>query len=258
MNDLTNKVAMVTGVASGIGECVVERFLGDECIVAMLDRDRNQLQRAVEKFKTASSANRLHSFEVDVCNGCELRRITEEVASFKGGIDIVVNSAGIVRVGPFCEISESEWKEVLDINLNGVFNTCQAAIPALRRGRSGNIVNVASWFGKVGRPYYAANCASKFAVIGLMQVLALELASENIRVNAVCPGTVADTAMREYADDRSRELGLPEAKERTAQIPLGRLARPQDISDTVAFLVSNKSNYITGQAINVTGGLWML
>jgi NAD(P)-dependent dehydrogenase (short-subunit alcohol dehydrogenase family) len=150
MSDLTNKVAIVTGAASGIGECIVERFLGDDCIVAMLDRDSGQLQRVLEKFKTASSADRLHPFEVDVCNGSELRRITEEVASFKGGIDIVVNCAGIVRVGPFCKISESEWKEVLDINLNGVFNTCHAAIPELRTGRGGNIVNVASWFGKVG------------------------------------------------------------------------------------------------------------
>ena len=257
MNDLTNKVAVVTGAASAIGERIVERFLGGDCIVAMLDRDKSELQRVVEKFKTAISVDRLHSFEVDVCNGSALRRITEEVASFRSGIDIVVNCAGIVRVGPFCEISEKEWKEVLDINLNGVFNTCQATIPALRTGRGGNIVNVASWFGKVGRPYYAAYCASKFAVIGLTQVLALELASENIRVNAVCPGAVTDTGMREYADNRSRELGLPDANERIAQIPLGRLARPQDVADTVAFLVSNRAGYITGQAINVTGGVWM-
>jgi|SRR5215469_16373338 len=258
MNGLSNKVALITGAASGIGQCIAETLFEQGCTVAMLDRDGTVLQRGTERFKSSGNADRVCSFEVDVRSATELRNIAQEVASLKGHIDIVVNSAGVVRVGPFQRISEQEWKEVLDINLNGVFNTCQAVIPALQKAQGASIVNIASWFGKVGRPYYAAYCTSKFAVIGLTQVLALELAPEKIRVNAVCPGTVGETQMRDYADARSKELGIPDAKERTHQIPLGRLATSKDIADMVAFLVSEKADYITGEAINVTGGLWML
>ena len=258
MNKLTNRVALVTGAASGIGYCIVETLVQEDCMVAMLDRDTTLLQRANEKFKKGGKADKIRLFEVDVRNKSELLHVTEELTFTRGQIDIVVNCAGVVRVGPFGQITQEEWREVLDINLNGVFNTCQATIPALQRAERGNIVNVASWFGKIGRPYYAAYCASKFAVIGLTQVLAHELAPDRIRVNAVCPGTVGDTAMREYADACSKELGLPDAQERLAQIPLGRLAHPRDVADLVGFLVSNKADYITGQAINVNGGLWML
>jgi len=258
MTDLIERVAVVTGAASGIGESIVQTLVQENCIVAMLDRDNSQLQRVAESLKAVGRGDRVRPFQADVRNASALRGITEEIASYKGGIDVVVNCAGIVRVGPFCEITEAEWKEVLDINLNGVFNTCQATIPALRKARGGNIVNVASWFGKIGRPYYAAYCASKFAIIGLTQVLAQELARDRIRVNAVCPGTVGETAMRDYADARSKELGIPDARERTAQIPWGRLARSQDVADAVAFLTSEKADYFTGQALNVTGGLWML
>ena len=257
MNDLANRVALITGAAAGIGQRIVQTLLEEDCIVAMLDRDSTFLEQ-VGKLSSTGRAEQIHLFEVDVRNASELRTIADQVAGWRGQIDIVVNCAGIVKVGPFCDISETEWKEVLDVNLNGVFNTCQATIPALKKARGGNIINVASWFGKVGKPYYASYCVSKFAVIGLTQVLASELARDNIRVNAVCPGTVGSTAMREYADARSKELGIPDAKERTAEIPLGRLASPQDVADMVAFLVSKKADYITGQAINVTGGLWML
>ena len=258
MNGLTDKVAIITGAAAGIGRCIAEALLQENCDVAMLDREGALLEQTGEQLKSVGIPDRMRLFEVDVREASELLDVAQKVARLYGRIDIVVNCAGIVRVGPFCDISQNEWKEVLDINLNGVFNTCQATIPVLQKTQGGSIINVASWFGKIGRPYYASYCASKFAIIGLTQVLALELASKKIRVNAVCPGTVGDTQMREYADVRSNELGIPDAKERISQIPLGRLASPRDIADMVAFLVSDKADYITGQAINVTGGLWML
>ena len=141
--------------------------------------------------------------------------------------------------------------------MDGVFHCCKAVVPLMKQQGSGKIINTASWFGKTGKPHYGAYCASKFAVIGLTQSLAMELAPLRINVNAVCPGTIVETGMRDVADRRSIEQGIPTAKEREATIPLGRVGLPDDIARVVAFLASDEAAYMTGQAINVTGGLWM-
>jgi NAD(P)-dependent dehydrogenase (short-subunit alcohol dehydrogenase family) len=122
---------------------------------------------------------------------------------------------------------------------------------------SGKIINISSWFGKIGQHSFGAYCASKFAVIGLTQSMAKEMAEHGVNVNAVCPGTIVDTGMREEADREAIRLGRRTAKEREANIPLGRVGVPEDISRVVAFLASEESDYMTGQAINVTGGLLM-
>jgi NAD(P)-dependent dehydrogenase (short-subunit alcohol dehydrogenase family) len=124
------------------------------------------------------------------------------------------------------------------------------------RGR-GSIVNIASWSGKAGAPYFGPYCASKFAVIGLTQSLAKEVAAQGIRVNAVCPGIVAGTEMRAQVDAEARALGRPTSTDRVGWIPLGRLGEAEDVAGVVAFLASDDARYMTGQALNVTGGLWM-
>jgi NAD(P)-dependent dehydrogenase (short-subunit alcohol dehydrogenase family) len=123
--------------------------------------------------------------------------------------------------------------------------------------RWGKIVNTASWFGKTGHAGYSAYCASKFAVIGLTQSLAREVAPHRINVNAVCPGTIVETGMREEADKESVRQGLATAKQREGNIPWGRVGLPDDIARVAVFLASNEAEYMTGQAINVSGGLWM-
>jgi NAD(P)-dependent dehydrogenase (short-subunit alcohol dehydrogenase family) len=123
--------------------------------------------------------------------------------------------------------------------------------------RKGNIVNIASWNGKLGAPNFGAYSATKAAVISLTQSLAREIASSGIRVNAVCPGIVGGTPMRDKVQDDGKAYGLPPASERVNLIPMGRLGDPDDIAGAVAFLVSNDAAYMTGQAINVTGGLWL-
>jgi NAD(P)-dependent dehydrogenase (short-subunit alcohol dehydrogenase family) len=127
----------------------------------------------------------------------------------------------------------------------------------MKQRRSGRIINLASWLGKTGRPFNSAYCASKFAVIGLTQSLAHELAPSQVTVNAICPGLIVETGMREYAEAEGKKFHLPPAMERETTIPLGRVGLPEDMARLVAFLASDESRYMTGQSINVTGGLWM-
>jgi NAD(P)-dependent dehydrogenase (short-subunit alcohol dehydrogenase family) len=174
-----------------------------------------------------------------------------------GGLDLLVNNAGICRLGTIAEFAEADWRATFRVNVDGVFFACQAVLPHMLERRRGDIVNIASWSGKAGAAYFGPYCASKFAVIGLTQALAKEVADRGLRVNAVCPGIVAGTEMRVRVDRESRELGRPTSAERVAGIPMGRLGTPEDVAGVVAFLVSDDARYVTGQAINVTGGLWM-
>jgi NAD(P)-dependent dehydrogenase (short-subunit alcohol dehydrogenase family) len=172
-------------------------------------------------------------------------------------VDLLVNNAGICRLGAIVDFADADWHATFRVNVDGVFFACRAVLPhMLARGRGG-IVNIASWSGKAGAPYFGPYCASKFAVIGLTQSLAKEVAGRGVRVNAVCPGIVAGTEMRARVDRESRELGRPTSTDRIGWIPLGRLAEPEDVAGVVAFLASDDARYMTGQAINVTGGLWM-
>jgi NAD(P)-dependent dehydrogenase (short-subunit alcohol dehydrogenase family) len=194
--------------------------------------------------------------------GNAARRADVEQASSKlidslGGVDILVNNAGILRTAPFLEIDDRHWRDVLSVNLDGVFYFCQAVLPhMLARGR-GNIVNMSSWTGKKGVVNHAAYSASKFAVIGLTQSMAGEMAERGIRVNAVCPGIIAETAMRDEAEALNKAQGRPDLETRLKTVPLGRAGTPADIANVVAFLASDDASYMTGQAINITGGLWM-
>jgi len=177
------------------------------------------------------------------------------LANALGPVDVLVNNAGILRVGRLLEIDPEDWQASFRVNADCPFNCCRAAVPLMvRRGR-GRVINLASWLGKVGVRQYGAYCASKFAVVALTQALALEVAAAGVTVNAICPGTIAETAMRDEAEAIHRRLGLPSAEQRVANIPLGRLGLPDDIARVTAFLASDEAGYMSGQAINVTGGL---
>jgi NAD(P)-dependent dehydrogenase (short-subunit alcohol dehydrogenase family) len=193
----------------------------------------------------------------DVGDREEARRMVAEALAALGHLDVLINNAGICRLGSIAEFSEADWRATFRVNVDGVFHACQAILPHLAARGRGSIVNIASWSGKSGAPYFGPYCASKFAVIGLTQSLAREVAPHGIRVNAVCPGIVAATELRARIDDESRALGRPTAAERVALIPLGRLGEADEVAGVVAFLRSDDARYMTGQAINVTGGLWM-
>lgn len=255
MNGYAGRVAVVTGAGSGIGRAVARELALGGARVAAIDRDRGALDRLVRDVPGAAGA--VLPTVCDVADWDGVQEAVGRIAAQEGRIDFAVNSAGVVRFARFEDHTASDWSDQFAANVLGVAAVCRAVLAPMRRHGFGRIVNVASWFGKVGKPNYAAYCASKFAVIGLTQSLAHEAAAHGITVNAVCPGTITDTAMRAYSDAHARAVGLPTAEERLQTIPLARLGTPQDVWHSVRFLLSAEADYLTGQSINVTGGLWM-
>jgi NAD(P)-dependent dehydrogenase (short-subunit alcohol dehydrogenase family) len=247
--------ALVTGAGTGIGRAIALRLARDGWGVAVNDVEPGRA--AAVAAEVAAAGTRGVAVVADVGDRAEARRLVADAIGALGAVDVLVNNAGVCRLGALADFPEADWRATFRVNVDGVFFCCQAVLPhMLARGR-GSIINLASWSGKAGAAYFGPYCASKFAVIGLTQSLAKEVAGRGIRVNAVCPGIVAGTEMRARVDVESRALGRPTSTERVDWIPLGRLAEPDDVAGVVAFLVSDDARYMTGQALNVTGGLWM-
>lgn len=255
MYGLDGKAVLITGGAAGIGRSIALRLAHEGCDLGILDVDTTAAERTSAEVEHVG--HRAEVFGADVGDADQVRRAVDAFVKAFGKIDMLANNAGVATVGRIEETPLEEWRRVFRINVDGTFNMCKAVIPHMRARKTGRIVNVASWLGKVGKPYYGAYSASKFAVVGLTESLAMELAPAGINVNAVCPGVIMETNMRRFADRESLAHGLPTAREREAQIPLGRLGLPDDVARVVAFLLSPEAVYMTGQSINVTGGLWV-
>jgi len=184
--------------------------------------------------------------------------LVESLARARGRIDVWVNNAGISRVVPFLECSDDLWDTILRVNLKGAFIGCQTAIRHMLPRRKGVVLNMSSQSGRQGNSNYAAYCASKFGIIGLTQSLAMEFARDGIRVNALCPGVVwtglwDDRHVGDYG--RKRRMKPEEVRPYLeSKVPLGRLCTPEDVAQAAVFLASDAASYITGQAINVSGG----
>lgn len=248
-------IAYVTGAASGIGRAIAFEFADAGYDIAAFDVDPEGGQATA----TAVGANGRPAafFHADVSSWQSIQAAIGAASKELGQADVLVNSAGILRMGTVADLSLDDWSSTFRVNVDGVFHTCRAVVPGMVARRSGRIINVASWFGKVGRAHFSAYCASKFAVIGLTQSLAMEVAPSGVNVNAICPGTVVNTGMRKVADAGARKLGMPTAEERESTIPLGRAARPEDVARVARFLASDQASYMTGQSVNVCGGLWL-
>ncbi len=256
MYEISEKTAIVTGAAHGIGKAIAQRLINEGCAVALWDYDKKSLDATGEELRRSSA--RVSTHHVDVSDLGAVKDALQDTAGALGGVpDILINNAGIGQVASILEATPQDFDRTIQVNVRGAFNCCHAIVPGMVNRNSGVIVNVASWFGKSGRPMSLAYCASKFALIGMTQSMALDLAKHGIRVNAVCPGTIANTRMRDEADAAAVANGLLPASERVHLIPLGRLGQPEDIAKVVAFLASDEASYMTGQSINVTGGLWM-
>jgi NAD(P)-dependent dehydrogenase (short-subunit alcohol dehydrogenase family) len=249
MGELDGKVAIVTGGGSGIGAGIVRVLAREGADVVVTDLDRAAAERV------ADGGLALYH---DVTSWESCAEVVARVLDAKERIDILVNNAGVSKSIPFWEIDEAEWDRVNDVNAKGVFLTTRAVVPHMMERRSGKIVSISSMVGKEAIPLFVHYSASKFAVIGLTQGLAKELAPYDVNVNAVCPGVVRTPLWEPLLDQLSQTKGISREEafeEFVAGIPLGRPQEPEDVGEVVAFLCSERARNMTGQGLNVAGGM---
>jgi 3-oxoacyl-[acyl-carrier protein] reductase len=245
--ELQDKVALVTGGAQGIGRTISEELARLGAHVVLGDVNLKGAQVTAEAINISGGS--ASAVKIDVSNATEVREVFDFIIKDKKPVDILVNNAGITRDGLMVRMKESDWDLVLDINLKGSFLCSQQAAKQMMKQKNGAIVNIASIVGVMGNFGQANYSASKAGVIGLTKTLAREIASRGIRVNAIAPGFI-DTEMTRVLDEEVRQKLIE-------QIPLARLGLPEDVARCVNFLVSDKSSYITGQVINLNGGMLM-
>ncbi len=255
---LQDKVAIITGAGRGIGRGIALKFAQEGARVVVAEINSQAAKDAAEEIQKANGQARW--IKTDVTKKAEAEAMVAFALQEFGQIDILVNNAGIVLAGSFLEFSEEDWDRIIAVNLKGVVFCTQAAVKEMMKRKSGKIINIASRLGKVGGPYVASYTATKFAVVGLTQSNALEFAP-HITVNAICPGIVL-TGMWDYLSEVIGKIrGIaPEnvIKERiTQQVPMGRGQHPDDVAKVALFLASPDADYITGQAINDSGGTEM-
>jgi 3-oxoacyl-[acyl-carrier protein] reductase/meso-butanediol dehydrogenase/(S,S)-butanediol dehydrogenase/diacetyl reductase len=275
---VVGKVAIVTGAGRmrGIGRAIALRLAEDgaDVVVSAVRRpldtmpahEREAGWRGVESVaeEITTFGGRALALDVDVTKPEQVREMFDRTAAELGRIDVLVNNAGLALVSGkknLWEMDDDEWRREIDVNLNGVYHCCKAVAKVLvEQGEGGRIINISSLAGRVAQPQYGGYTPAKFAVIGLTQMLALELAPHGVTVNAVCPGST-DTDMMDGTFRRTGErMGVPfeMVKQGVKRfIPLGRQADPAEIASVVAYLASPASAYITGQALNVDGGIVM-
>jgi len=257
MSKMNGKTVVITGAAQGLGQALALRLSDEGANVVIGDMN---VEGAT---KTASLCKEAFAMKLDVTKYDECEALMKAAADKYGKIDIVVSNAAILIANPVEDFDADKWKLVVDVNLCGFFNTAKAATPYLKANDAGVIIQINSKSGKKGSSKNSAYAASKFGGIGLVQSLALELAEDNIRVNAICPGNLlnsplwTDSLFKQYA----RNQGITEGEVRQKyidQVPLKRSCEYVDIENALLFLASDDASYMTGQAINVTGGQQMV
>ena len=252
----TPRNALVTGAGGGIGRAIALRLARDGWDIGVVDVDEAGAQATAALVRDLGQ--RACTAVADVAQRDSVLTAVAQVIAALGPVDLLVNNAGILRTAKFVDITPADWRATMSVNLDGVFHCTQAVLPAMLARGVGCIVNMSSWTGKRGAANHAAYSATKAAVIALTQSLASEVAEHGIRVNAVCPGTIVDTQMRDDAEALNKAQGLPDVHTRVRTvIPMRRAGVPDDVAGVVAFLASADAAYMTGQAINITGGLWM-
>jgi NAD(P)-dependent dehydrogenase (short-subunit alcohol dehydrogenase family) len=247
---LHNKIALITGAASGIGRAAAVLFAREGAAVVITDINESAGQAVASEIAN----NGGHSiFERgDVTRAADCQRVIERTVREFGGLHILFNNAGIIRRASVVELSEADWDRVMAVNVKAIFLMCRAAIPVMVAAGGGSIINTASAWGLAGGPKAAVYCASKGAVVLLTKAMAIDHGPQRIRVNCICPGDT-DTAMLRNEAQQLGEPGdifLAEAAKR----PLGRVGRAEEIAQAALYLASDAASFVTGTALVVDGG----
>ncbi|WP_198023419.1 meso-butanediol dehydrogenase / (S,S)-butanediol dehydrogenase / diacetyl reductase (plasmid) [Ensifer sp. WSM1721] len=237
--------AVITGAASGIGAAVARRLFDRGANVFLIDRDIDRLRSVFANVDAAGGTVKL--FQADVTDNAKLKALFAEVDAH-GGVDNVVHCAGVARLGTVIEMDEASFDFVLDVNLKGTFLLAKNAMPSLMK-RRGSFTAIASDAGTQGATGYAAYCASKHGVVGLIKSMALDHGPQGVRCNAICPGFVETPMLDQLFADNPSDRGFYEKT-----VPLGRFARPNDVAELAAFISSPAGSYLNGAIIALDGG----
>lgn len=249
--DLSGKTVAITGASQGIGKAISEVFAESGASLILLSRNK-------EKLSALSSQLQAQYFVLDVSKQEDVENVFNEI----GHVDILVNNAGIFFTSSFIDIDVKKWKELLEINLNGAMYCTKAVIRSMIKKKYGRVINISSVSGKVGEPYASAYSVSKFGLIALTQSVAQEVAEYNITVNAICPGWV-ETRMAEgilHDEKYANLVGIPIEKLKSSSlraVPIGRYIHPKEVAYLALYLASDYASAITGQSINICGGMIM-
>jgi meso-butanediol dehydrogenase/(S,S)-butanediol dehydrogenase/diacetyl reductase len=257
---LSGKVAVLTGAARGIGRAIAEAYAKEGAELLLVD-SLSAVEQTAQEIGQGQPQSRVKAYSLDLRKTEKLEQLAQYAFDDFGTVDILVNNAGVCKRGFIADLKEEEWDWHFDINVKAMFFLTKSVVRRMiERGVKGRIVNTASIMAKIGEAGFAAYTSSKHAILGFCRCLAFEMAPHGIRVNALCPGIV-DTEMERQIDAQmAREQSKSPAevrKQYESLIPLGRYAQPKDIARAALFLASEDSDYLTGQAINVCGGMVM-
>jgi len=246
--NLDNKVAIVTGAGRGIGKAIAIALAREGANVTVSDVDIQTAKKVAREIK--SLGWKALAIQVDISDSKEVNRMVQSVLKKFERVDILVNNAAIIKRGSIEDLTEEDWDRVMDVNLKGAFNCAKAVVGIMKKQGYGKIVNISSIAGKIG-DIASAPCygASKAGMTCLAKSLARELASYNINVNVVAPHAIETDMSREWSEEKRKNI--------IADIPLARLGEPEDVAEAVAFLVSDKAKFITGEVLDVNGGCLM-
>ena len=243
MKDLKNKNIVVTGASGGIGNSIVQKFSESGANILASGTKVEKLDELKSKF------NNIKILKFDISQSDKIEEFIEYASKELGGLDCIVNNAGITQDNLAIRMSIEEWKKVIDINLTSTFLMSKFAIKKMLKNKKGKIVNITSVVGHTGNLGQANYTASKAGIIAMSKSLAIEYAKKNININCISPGFIR-TAMTDKIDDKYKEAIM-------SKIPSARLGEPQDIANAVLFLASSQSDYINGETLHINGGMYM-
>ena len=241
-------VAFITGASRGIGYAIASALAKNGIDIAGIDVNIDELQSSMKTIRESSGRSTL-AIRADVGDYTSIESAVEEVNKTLGKISILVNNAGITRDNIILRMKDNDWDDVIRINLTGTFNCTRAVIKGMVKNRYGRIISIASIVGLMGNVGQANYAASKAGIIGFTKSVAMEYANRSITANAIAPGFIETDMTKKLPEEVTKAL--------LSQIPIGRLGTPEDVANAVKFLASDEAEYITGQVINVNGGMYM-